>query len=84
MKSSRYIITASEGVCSKLAMSLKNHELVIDTFENSGNWYTNGETGPAWFTVTIESYWKNKESIEKLVSDELKKMNASASNSFWG
>ncbi len=84
MKSSRYIITASEGVCSKLAMSLKNHELVIDTYENSGNWYTNGETGPEWFTVTVEANYNNKAIIEKLVSNALKELNTSASNSFWG
>ena len=63
MKSSRYIITASEDTCEQLAQNLKKHPIVINTFENSGNWYSNGETGPEWFTVTIEADWKNKEAI---------------------
>ena len=83
MEVSRYIITASENICFTLAYKLKEHSLVIDTFENTGNWYTNGETGPEWFTVTIEAEWKNKEAVEHLVSEELKKMNCSASNFYW-
>lgn len=81
---SNYIITASEEICSILADRLKDHPLVEDTSEESGFWYSNGETGPEWFTVTIEADYKNKEVIEELVSSELRKMGKSAGNRFWG
>ncbi|MFD2567475.1 hypothetical protein [Pseudotenacibaculum haliotis] len=81
---SKYIITAKEEVCSKLARVLKKYPVVKDTFENSGFWYTNGETGPEWFTVTIEADFKDKDEIEMLLQQELKNMNATASNYYWG
>lgn len=81
---SRYIITASENICSSLASRLKNYSEVINTYENEGNWYTNGETGPQWFTVTVEAKWKDKTRIEKIVEEELKGLNASVVNKFWG
>jgi hypothetical protein len=81
---SRYIITASEGTCSFLCNYLKGHKLIQDTFENSGFWYSNGETGPEWFTVTIEADYKHKEEIEKLVSVTLQSAGRTASNYFWG
>ena len=82
--SSRYIITASEETCAALAISLKSHPKVLNTFEDTGNWYSNGETGPEWFTVTIEANYKDKEIIEDLVSNELQKLGKSAGNTFWG
>lgn len=82
-KISRYIITASEGVCGALASSLKSHLKVLSTFDDTGFWYTNGETGPEWFTVTIEANYNDKEEIEALVAAELKAMGKSAGNYYW-
>ncbi|NVJ88171.1 MAG: hypothetical protein HWD82_01860 [Flavobacteriaceae bacterium] len=82
-KLSRYIITASSEVCSYLANSLKSNELVYDTYENSGNWYTNGETGPEWYTVTVETFWKYKEKVENLVELELKKIGKTIDKGHW-
>ena len=56
-------------MCSFLAKKLNSNPLVIDTFEDSGFWYSNGETGPEWFTVHIEAKYKNKDEIEKLVEE---------------
>ena len=66
---STLIVKASEGMCSFLAKKLNLNPLVIDTFEDSGFWYSNGETGPEWFTVHIEAKYKNKDEIEKLVEE---------------
>jgi hypothetical protein len=81
---SRYIITAEEDVCEELEKRVKTNRYVIDTFQNTGNWYSNGETGPEWFTLTIEAKWNNKEEIEQLVKEELKEMGKSAHNFYWG
>lgn len=80
---SKYIITASSKVCGILSENLKNNEFVISTFEDSGFWYTNGETGPEWFTVTIKAKWEHKKQIEELVKAELQKINVGASNFYW-
>ena len=80
----RYIITASEETCSYLCDRIKTHPLVNATFENSGYWYSNGETGPEWFTVTIEADYKHKEKIEQLVSEALQEIGKGANNYFWG
>ena len=66
---STLIVIASEGMCSILAEKLNSNPLVIDTFEDSGFWYSNGETGPEWFTVHIKAKYKNKDEIEKLVEE---------------
>ena len=81
---SKYIIPVSEEICSELVRRLKDHPLVEDTSEGSGLWYSNGETGPEWFTATIEADFNNKESVEELVPSELRKMGKSAGNMFWG
>lgn len=83
MKTNRYIITASDEVCTRLRIALANHPLVISIFENSGFWYTNGETGPEWFTVTIEALCSNKEKIENLVQETLKKIGEGTYNYYW-
>ena len=80
---SKLIVTASEDTCHELESKISNHEAVIDTFQDSGNWYSNGETGPEWFTVHIISSQGRKEEIEALVHLELKKMEKVADTLFW-
>ena len=79
----KLIITAEEEVCEKLESTLQDHALVIETFQNTGNWYSNGETGPEWYTVSIVTEEKNQEEVDKLVLSELGKMGRLASNMFW-
>ena len=61
----RLIITASEDACDALANEFKNHPLVMDSFKSTGNWYSNGEEGPEWFTVTFESRYELREKLEQ-------------------
>lgn len=77
---SRLIITASEDVCDQLKDEFINHHLVLGAFINTGNWYTNGETGSEWFTVTFESRYELRDLLEK----DIKKSGHSYSNLFWG
>jgi hypothetical protein len=80
---SKLIVTASEDTCRELESKISNHDAVIDTFQDSGNWYSNGETGPEWFTIHIISSEGRKEEIEALVKLELKKMEKFSHNLFW-
>ncbi len=77
---SRLIITASESACSELKRKFNDHPLVLGSFTDSGNWYTNGETGPEWFTVTFESRYELKNELEK----DIQASCISYSNLFWG
>lgn len=79
----KLIITASEETCSFLAKNLLDHDLVIGTFEDSGNWYTNGETGPEWFTVSIHTFSKNRAAIDALVDEKVKEFDLNVFNRFW-
>ena len=81
---SRLIITAEESVCDALEQHIKEHPLVEHTFQNSGFWYSNGETGPEWFTLTIEADYSKKDEVESLVDTALKELGKSAGNRFWG
>ena len=76
------IITASESCCYDLENRIKDHPHVIDTFQNSGFWYSNGETGPEWFTLHVEAEEQWKTVVENLVNQELKKMGKHA-NFYW-
>ncbi len=77
---SRLIITASESACDALESEFKDHPLVTGSFTDTGNWYSNGETGPEWFTVTFESRYELREELEKALKDS----KTDFSNMFWG
>lgn len=81
---SKLIITAEESTCDKLEARVKQHPCVVDTFQDTGYWYTNGETGPEWFTLHIHTASEWTKVIDDLVDEELKDMGRSASNRYWG
>ncbi len=80
---SKLIVTAAEDTCDRLELRVTNHPHIIDTFQDTGNWYTNGETGPEWFTLHIETSEDWEKEVEAFVKSELAKMGESASNLFW-
>jgi hypothetical protein len=80
---STLIVTASKDTCSGLELKISNHDHVVGTFKDTGNWYSNGETGPEWFTIHINTSQDRKEDVETLVKLNLKKMGKSAHNLYW-
>jgi hypothetical protein len=79
IKTSRLIITASKNMCDSFEKQFKNHPLVLGSYTNSGNWYSNGETGPEWHTVTFESRYELKDKLE----ESIKEYSSDYSNMFW-
>ncbi|MEQ8302047.1 MAG: hypothetical protein RIB47_01555 [Cyclobacteriaceae bacterium] len=77
---SRLILTASEDACEDLENEFKNHPLVIRSYTDSGNWYSNGEEGPEWHTVTFESRYELREELER----DLKNSKVDFYNMHWG
>lgn len=80
----RLIITAEESTCGKIYSAFQDHPLVHGIFEDSGEWYSNGEAGPEWFTVTLETTESQKEELESALSDWLKEKELQAGNWYWG
>lgn len=78
----KLIVTTDEKTCEQLEASVSSHPDVVYTFQDTGNWYSNGETGPEWFTVSIGTASELKEKIEALVNEELNKLGESG-NLFW-
>lgn len=64
----KLVVTTDEDECSELVKQLSGNPIVVSCYEGSGNWYSNGETGPEWFTVTIITSSENKQKLENLVS----------------
>lgn len=83
VKTSTLIITADDGDCSRLQRAVEPNEYVISTYEDSGFWYTNGETGPEWFTLHIKTFSNATEIIDQLVSDVSEELGISIYNHYW-
>ena len=83
MKTFTLIITTDENTCDKLEASLGTYEIIQDVSQNTGFWYSNGETGPEWFTVDITASEEDMKEVEKIVEEEFKKLGKSPGNMFW-
>ena len=77
------IITAQEETCEELAAYFKNSPLMLSAFQRTGNWYTNGETGPEWFTVHLRTLYLNKEQVEAELDRALSKLDLIVENTYW-
>ncbi|MDB4285756.1 hypothetical protein N9933_00480 [bacterium] len=84
LPTSTLIVTATEDTCNQLETQIKDAHCIIDTFQDTGNWYTNGETGPEWFTVHIRTASGRTKEVEELVNQAFKKMGKSSGNLYWG
>ena len=83
-KTSRWIVQASEETCDLLAEEMKSCPQVVGTFTDSGFWYSNGETGPEWFTVTVEANYYDKEKVEAFLEEICKLKGLKTGNAYWG
>lgn len=60
----KYIVTLSEDAQDEMAGPFESHEKVTKVFGDSGNWYTNGETGPAWHTLHVCFIEKDTDTVK--------------------
>ena len=74
----KYIITLDEALIDQLECEFQNHEKVSSTDQDSGFWYTNGETGPEWFTVHVHFLEKDHEAVKSHIESCLSKAGTSA------
>lgn len=77
------IITATESTCQELEQYFSNSPLLFSVFQNSGNWYTNGETGAEWFTVHLRTIYRNKELVDAELDQALRTLNLQTNNVYW-
>lgn len=48
-----------------------------DVFQDTGYWYSNGETGPEWFSMHVRCEVEDAEEIQAFIEQELKNRNYS-------
>ena len=74
-KSYKFIFTHEEDVLDKIQGAVEKHPKVTDVFQDSGFWYSNGETGPEWFSMHVRCKHKDSDEVQAFIIDELKKYN---------
>lgn len=78
MKKLKFIFTSDEEVLDSIHTTLAKHPKVTHVFQDSGFWYTNGETGPEWFSMHVCFDEPNKEAVEKFIEETLASKGTSA------
>lgn len=61
----KFIFTSEEAILDKIRPTIESHELVTEVFEDSGYWYSNGETGPEWHSMHVCFDEPHQEAVEK-------------------
>ena len=67
----KFIFTHSEKALDAIESTVKNHPKVKDAFQDSGFWYSNGETGPEWFSMHVRCKEEDAEEIQAFIEQEL-------------
>lgn len=71
MKKLKFIFTNEEEVLDAIRSTIANHPKVTHVFQDSGFWYTNGETGPEWFSMHVCFNEPDQEEVEKFIGETL-------------
>ena len=74
-----FIFTHEEEYLDKINSKVQDHPKVIEASQDYGNWYSNGETGPEWFSMHVRCLEKDVETVQTFIESELKKLGASIS-----
>lgn len=67
----RFIFTHSEEALDAIESVVANHPKVERVFQDSGYWYSNGETGPEWHSMHVICDRKDSDEIQEFVKDQL-------------
>ena len=70
----KFIFTHEEAILDAIESTVKAHPKVIDAFQDSGFWYSNGETGPEWFSLHVSCEEEDAASVQGFIREELKKL----------
>ena len=79
-RSYKFIFTHSEKALDAIESAVKNHPKVKDAFQDSGFWYSNGETGPEWFSMHVRCKEEDAEEIQAFIEQELENRGYSHQN----
>lgn len=77
-KQLKFIFTADEGLLDSIERGLREHPKVTSVSQDSGFWYTNGETGPEWFSMHVCFLENDKDEVEQLIQSTLAAKGSSA------
>jgi len=68
----RFIFTHSEDVLDAIERKVEAHPKVESVSQDSGFWYSNGETGPEWFSMHVRCKVEDAEEIQHFITALLK------------
>lgn len=68
----RFIFTHEEAALDSIESAVIAHPKVIGAFQDSGYWYSNGETGPEWFSMHVKCREQDSEEVKEFIREALK------------
>ena len=68
----KFIFTHDEGVLDTIEVSIENHPKVKHVFQDTGYWYSNGETGPEWFSMHVICEVEDADEVQNFIVALLK------------
>lgn len=71
----RFIFTHNEDALDAIESIVRSHPKVTDVYQDTGNWYSNGETGPEWFSMHVRCKETDSEEVQQFITAELQERN---------
>jgi hypothetical protein len=68
----RFIFTHAEEALDSIEAAVSAHPKVEQVFQDSGYWYSNGETGPEWYSMHVICQEEDGEELQEFVRQQLK------------
>ena len=72
-----FYFTHEEDALDSIQTLVESHPKVKSATQDSGFWYSNGETGPEWFSMIVACKVEESEEIKKFIQEKLKEKNFS-------
>jgi hypothetical protein len=73
---SKFLFTHREEILDEIEGLIRANLKVIEVSQNSGFWYSNGETGPEWFSMEVICLRRDKETVQDFINENLKFLDA--------
>jgi hypothetical protein len=69
-----FVFSLSQETLNALEPLLEEHPNVQSVCQNTGNWYSNGETGPEWFSMNVYCLEESSDLIEAFIREKIKEI----------
>ena len=76
IEKSKFLFTHQEKILDDVEAIIRAYPKTIEVSQNSGLWYSNGATGPEWFSMEVVCLQRDKETIQDFINENLKILDA--------